>query len=221
MKKHILTFFFYWILFSCFSQIDSLRIGDSYWEDQLYLNITYNVLNNQPSGVTASEFSFGVSFGYIKDIPFSKSGKFGIGVGIGYNYDFFTHSLLVNETSFFINSSASSNTIKLHNLEFPVQIRWRSSDAITYSFWRVYTGIKFSYNLKNNFSYTLEDVDYSFSNIDAYNNFQTGLEISVGYGAFNFYVYYGLDSMFKKVTLLDSEKINTTVSRFGFVFYIL
>lgn len=221
MKKYILTFFFYWIVFSLFSQKDSLRIGESYWEDQLYLNTTYNVLNKQPSTVSASEFSFGISFGYIKDIPFNKAGKVSLGVGIGYNYDFFTHNLLVNEVAFSVNSTASLNKIKLHNLEFPIQIRWRNSDAVTYSFWRIYTGVKFSYNLKNNFSYTLDEVDYSYDNLNSYNNFQTGLELSIGYGAFNFYIYYGLSSIFNEDAMLNSEKIKTSISKFGLVFYLL
>ncbi|WP_246143007.1 porin family protein [Tenacibaculum adriaticum] len=203
-----------------FSQKDSLQLGDSYWEDQLYLNITYNILDKQPTGFGNGGFSYGFSAGYIKDIPFNRRGNFSTGIGIGYNYDSFSHNLTPNNVDFTSNPDAISSQIGLHNLEFPIQIRWRTSDAVTYSFWRIYTGVKLSYNLSNNFTYTIDNEKFSFTNIDKYNNFQTGLELSVGYGAFNLYVYYGLTPMYKDA-YIDNEKIDTTITKFGLIFFLL
>ena len=72
MKKRTLTFFFLVVITSVFSQKDSISINQKYWEDQLYVNVTYNILNNQPDDIDANEVSYGIALGYIKDIPLNK-----------------------------------------------------------------------------------------------------------------------------------------------------
>lgn len=221
MKKFIEVIFLLLVTSNIFSQKDSLDVNSKYWEDQLYINITYNIFNNQPEDVSTSEFSYGLSFGYIKDIPLNKKNTFAFGIGLGYNYDLFTHSLVVNNTNnFTVNEAISSNKLKTHNIEFPLQIRWRTSDAVTYSFWRIYAGVRISYNLANKFSYTLEDEDFNFNNIDNYNRLQTGIELSVGYGAFNLYTYYGLSSVYDNATY-NAENIDTSILKLGLIFYLL
>lgn len=221
MQKHILISF---VLFTMnlVAQKDSLNVKSHYWEDQLYINVTYNIMNDQPKEISSSEFSYGVSFGYIKDIPLNKDNTFALGLGLGYNYDLFTHDLVYNDDGFSSSmDDIGSNKLKLHNLEFPIQIRWRTSDAVTYSFWRVYLGVKMNYNLLNKFSYTLSNQDLVFKNIKDYNNFQTGLELSVGYGALNFYTYYGLSPLYENALLDNTTKIDTKVLKLGFIFYLL
>jgi len=221
MMKSYLILIFFICYTNCFSQKDSLHIGDTYWEDQLYLSVTYNILNNQPTGVGSSDVSYGLSLGYIKDIPFNKEGKIALGLGFGYNYDVFRHSLVFNETSTFsVNDNVSSNRIRLHNIEFPLQLRWRTSDIETYSFWRIYAGVRLTYNFSNRFSYILDDIESVYKNIDYYNKFQTGLELSAGYGAFNFYIYYGLTPIYENATY-DAKTLNTGIAKFGLIFYLL
>lgn len=204
-------------------QKDSLQVGDTYWEDQLYINVAYNTLQKQPKGISASGFSFGFSTGYIKDIPFVKSGKLALGIGLGYGFDSFIHDLKViegNPNVFQVSGDITNNRLKTHNIEIPIEFRWRTSTAITYSFWRFYTGVKLSYNLKNSFKYNNAGKEVDFSNLSEFNKFQTGIIASAGYGTFNFHVYYGLTSIFKNAALSGS-KINTNIVRFGLSFYLL
>ena len=206
-----------------FSQKDSLQIRDRYWDDQLYINISYNTLNNQPAGVSKSGFSFGISGGYIKDIPFVKSGKLGLGIGLGYGFDSFNHNLKIvkgSSNSFQIDNNITQNKFKVHNIEMPIQFRWRSSTANTYSFWRFYTGVKLSYNISNHFTYSDSGTNISISNLDEYRKFQTGFIVSAGYGTFNFHIYYGLNPIFKRATLNDNT-VDTNIIRFGLSFYLL
>jgi hypothetical protein len=221
--KNIIALFLFFLSISLYAQKDSLQVGDSYWEDQLYINISYNALYNQPVGVSKSGFSFGFSGGYIKDISLIKSGKLAVGVGLGYGFDSFNHNLKVVEgkpNSFQIDKTITANKLKTHNIEMPLEFRWRSSTVNTYSFWRLYTGIKFSYNLSNNFTYVDGDAKIDISNIAEYNKFQTGLILSAGYGTFNFHVYYGLTPILKNATL-NGNKIKTNIVRFGLSFYLL
>jgi hypothetical protein len=204
-----------------FGQKDSLRLGTSYWEDQIYFNVSYNALRKLSQTVPSSGFSYGFSLGYIKDIPFNKRGNISAGIGVGYNFDSFTHSLRVlNENEITYEEGLSSNKMKLNTIEFPIQFRWRTSDAVTYSFWRIYTGVKLGYNLSNKYTYLLNGNEFSYKNINPFNKFQAGFDISAGYGAFNLYFYYGLTPLYKDV-VIDGEELNTRIAKFGLIFYLL
>lgn len=216
----IIFFFFFGIALTINAQKDSLQLGDKYLEDQLYLAITYNNLINKPNGFPISGFSYGISAGYIRDIPFNTKGNFAVGIGLGYNYDSFNHNLRIdNSKNITLEQDVTLGKIKLHNLEMPIQLRWRTSDAVTYSFWRIYAGVRLSYNINNTFKYQANNTQYSFNNIASYNKFQTGLELSVGYDAFNFFVYYGLTPM-HNITV-NQTKIDAKTARFGLMFYFL
>ncbi len=220
MIKNISILFLFLLSISVYSQKDSLKIKTSYWEDQLYVNLTYNILSDQPDGVNASKVSYGVGFGYIKDIPLNKGNTFALGIGLGYNYDFYNQSLIINEGVFTTNTDATSKKLKTYNLEFPIQLRWRTSDAISYSFWRVYFGAKVVYNLNNKLTFSLDGQEFEYKQIDSYNRLQTGLELSVGYGTFSFYTYYGLSPMFKDENF-DAQTLDTKVLKLGVIFYLL
>ncbi|WP_369048837.1 porin family protein [Tenacibaculum sp. UWU-22] len=206
-----------------FSQKDSLQLGDHYLEDQLYLNITYNVLRNQPSDINNRSFPYGFSMGFIKDIPLNKGGNTALGIGVGYRYDLFNHNVKIvdnnGNTTFQVDNDLSKpNTLKLHEIVFPIQFRWRTSTAQNYSFWRIYTGVKISYNINNKFQEVATNTVYT--NVLQYQKLQTGLTMSLGYDIFNFYVYYGLTPIFKKSTETTSV-LSKKMMHFGLIFYIL
>ena len=224
LMKKIVVFLTFMLINSLYAQKDSLQIGDRYFEDQLYLDVSYNVLRNQPDGVKSSSFSYGSSIGYIRDIPLMKNGKLALGVGIGYGYDSFSHGLKVVKTNLGYLYEATTNTsnkLQLHAVEFPIQFRVRSSEVNKYSFWRLYTGVKLSYNIANKFSY-LDENKATVSNINTsnYNKFQVGLTMSVGYGTFNFYIYYGLTPLLNNAEI-NSATIDSKVFKLGLSFYLL
>ena len=222
--KNILLFLFIIFSISSFAQKDSLNIGDSYSEDQLYILISYNQLINQPSEVKGSGFSYGLSAGYIKDFTLNKKGSLAIGVGLGYNFDSFNHGLRITEVNdivtFEVDNSLISNKFSAHNLEFPLELRWRDSSPNVYKFWRVYLGVKASYNLSNNFKFNDGINSFSYKNVSRYNTWQYGLTLSVGYDAFTAHAYYGLNPILKDSSLGTSD-ISTRIMRIGLIFYLL
>ena len=117
-----------------------------------------------------------------------------------------------NDITFEADNLGATNKLLLHNLEFPFELRWRGSDAQTYKFWRVYMGVKASYNLSNNFKFTNETNSFSFSNVANYNTGQYGLTLSVGYDVFTAHVYYGLNPILKD-TSLGTADISSKIMR--------
>lgn len=224
MNKIFITFIL--LLFAAITkaQKDTLQLGDRYADDQIYASISYAQFNNQPSVITRSGFSYAISTGFLKDFIINKQGSFSVALGVGYGFDFFNHKLKVSEinnaTQFDVATNINSNVYKAHNLEFPLEIRWRTSTAKRYDFWRVYTGIKFLYNLSNKFEFTENSTDFTYKNVTAYRKLQYGLTLSAGYTEFNAYLFYGLTPIFENATI-NGEKINTSVLKFGLIFYIL
>tara|TARA_B110000196_G_C21123810_1_gene654676 strand:- start:409 stop:1080 length:672 start_codon:yes stop_codon:yes gene_type:complete len=223
MKKLIFLFFITCSLTSV-AQKDSLQLGDRYAEDQLYVMVSYNQLFNQPAMVKGSGFSYGLSTGFMKDLILNKQGSISMALGVGYNFDLLNHGLTIseenNDITFQADNSGATNKLLLHNLEFPFELRWRGSDAQTYKFWRVYMGVKASYNLSNNFKFTNETNSFSYSNVSNYNTWQYGLTLSVGYDVFTAHVYYGLNPILKD-TSLGTADISSKIMRIGLIFYLL
>ena len=138
MNKLFFSFFSLLFIANSYSQKDSLQLGDRYADDQLYMAITYAQFSNQPSTITRSRFSYAFSTGFLKDIILNKKGNFSFALGVGYGFDFFNHELKVSEinntTVFDTSENSSSNIFRAHNLEFPLEIRWRTSTAKKYDF---------------------------------------------------------------------------------------
>jgi hypothetical protein len=224
MSKLFFSFFLLFFAANVHSQKDSLQLGDRYADDQIYAAITYAQFSNQPSTIARSNFSYGLSIGFLKDIILNKRGNVSFALGAGYGFDSFNHKLKVEEindnTVFDVLSSSSSNVFKSHNLEFPLEIRWRTSTAKKYDFWRIYGGVKLLYNVSNTFKFTENEADFKYKNVSDYRNLQYGLTFSAGYAEFNAFLFYSLTPVFENATI-NGENINTQILKFGLIFYIL
>lgn len=224
MKKTLLFFVLCSFISAMWSQNDSLKIGSRYAEDQIYFSVSYAQFFNQPQQITKSRFSYNLSAGFLKDIIINMQGNISFALGVGYGFDFFNHKLKIEElnsnTRFSDGIQLTSNVFKSHNLELPFELRWRTSTAKKYDFWRVYAGIKFLYNLSNKFEFLENSISSTYKNVTAYRKLQYGLTLSAGYDEFNISVFYGLTPIFENATL-NGEKIDTKMLKFGLVFYIL
>lgn len=224
MKKILFFSFLAAFVFNLSAQKDSLQLGDRYAEDQIYASISYAQFFNQPKEISRSEFSYAISLGFIKDIVLNKKGNISVALGIGYGFDFFNHELKVEEvnnvTLFNNATNLSSNVFKSHNLEFPFEVRLRTSNAKKYDFWRVYAGVKFLYNLSNQFEFVENAKKIRYQNVSSYNKFQYGLSISAGYDEVNINFFYSLTPTFTNAAI-GAENIDSSILKFGLIFYIL
>lgn len=223
MKKLV---FFISILYSVvsFSQKDSLQIGDYYAEDQLYMSISYSQFIEQPKNIENDNFSYSLSAGFIKDIILNQSGSFSIAGGIGVGADFFNHNLKIeeinNETFFTDGTTTLANKINIVSLELPLQLRWRTSTANKYKFWRIYGGITFLYNLNNSISFTDNNATVAYNDISSFRKWQYGATLTAGFDKFNLSAFYGLTPIYENATL-NGENINTKTLKLGLQFFLL
>lgn len=206
------------------SKIEDLK----YLEDQFYLGITYNIVLNEPNGVTQSNFSYGLMGGFIKDIPLNKRRNFGIGVGLGYAYYNYYTNLFADEIETGIeytvldsDVSYKRNKIDTQVIEMPIEIRWRTSTPTEYKFWRVYAGMKLGYVVGSRSKFVSDAAKISFNNTDV-REFRYGIMLNFGYSTVNVHAYYALSNLFKdNISTVEGESIEFRPLRIGIIFYIL
>ncbi len=199
-----------------------------YLEDQFYLGVSYNILLNRPQGVSMRSLSYGLFGGFIKDIPVNKDRNLGFGLGIGYGINSYYTNLLATETPDGIeysviggDTSFKRSKIETHALELPLEFRWRTSNSISHKFWRIYTGVKFSYIFTGRSRFVSDTIKTSFTNGDV-RQFQYGLILSLGYNTINFHAYYALQDLFNdNVQTIDGSRLGFVPLHFGIIFYIL
>jgi hypothetical protein len=225
LRKFILLILVF-ITFYSFSQVDSTYVDDNYLEDQLYIGLTYNVLNNKPTGFNQNGLSGGLSFGFIKDLPINEKRNKAIGIGLGYSYNAYIQNLKITDTGsstvfeIIEAQNFNSNRLSTHAVEVPIELRWRTSTPSDYSFWRIYTGIKLGYLFASNARFSDTSGTIILKGIDKLNTFQYGLTLSAGYGTLNLNLYYGLNTFFENAQV-NNEPIDLKQLNIGLIFYIM
>ena len=218
---------FYGLGYSQEVTIDSL--DTKYREDQFYVSISYNLLTNGPDGFSQNGISTGFHLGFIRDMPINKRRNWAIGLGFGLSSNSYNQELRIAENSGEFSYSiiddseinVSKNKFTRYLLEVPLELRWRSSNASKYKFWRIYSGIKLGYLAYSTAKFKSSMGDITVSNIEDFNTFQYGLTLSAGYNTWNFQLYYGLNNLFNETAQIDGESINLRAVKIGIIFYIL
>jgi hypothetical protein len=210
---------------------DSLvaNVDERYREDQFYASISYNILSNAPNNVSQNGFSTGFHFGFIRDMPFNAKRNWSVGLGVGISTNSYNQNLIISEVAdgFEFNiadetiGNVRKNKFTTYLVELPFELRWRTSTATDYRFWRIYPGFKMSYLVYNTTKFRSSNLENNLSSIDNFNKLQYGLTLSAGYGTWNFQVYYGLNTIFDDTASLNGNTIDTKALKIGIIFYIL
>jgi len=231
--RQCFTFLLFFITYIGFSQnqFDQSQqdLYKNYREDQFYAGVTYNLLNNKPSGLSQSGFSSGFHFGFIRDFPINDRRNIALGIGLGLSTNSYNQNLLIEDVDNRISYSiidereinVSKNKFTTYLVELPLEFRWRTSTATEYSFWRIYTGLKLGYLLYNSTKFKSSIGDEKLSQVDEFNKFQYGLTLSAGYGTWNFHLYYGLNTIFDDSAKLNNQSLDLKTFKLGLMFYIL
>ncbi|RUA13057.1 MAG: PorT family protein [Flavobacteriia bacterium] len=216
--------------FMAYSQSEGTTDQDDfsrYLEDQFYAGFGYNVLLGKPEGMVQRNLSYNLQAGFIKDIPLNQRRNFGIGLGFGYAVNSYYSNMVVSQDAnaflYEVTNTSDFKRSKLetHAVEFPFELRWRTSTAQEYKFWRIYAGAKLGYVFSGRSRVVIDSGTNGFSNNDI-EKWQYGLMVNFGYNTWNIHVYYALNPLLKDGTVLDTgESINIRALRIGVIFYIL
>ncbi|WP_167598167.1 porin family protein [Leeuwenhoekiella sp. ZYFB001] len=214
---------------SLVTTIDTASVYQKYREDQFYLGLTFNLLTNKPEAMEQNGFSGGLQFGFIRDMPINKQRNWAIGVGAGISMNTYNQNLFVGETTseesiFQIiddQTDYNKNWFTTYLVEAPIQLRWRTSTATDYKFWRIYTGLQLGYVYAYKFYFEQPGNTVTQTDVPEFDRYRMGLTFTFGYDTFNFYFYYNLNPIFKDSGQIDGSPIELNSLKLGLMFYIL
>ena len=205
----------------------TVKVDSLYREDQFFLGLTYNTLQQKPQGVSQNKFSVGLSAGFLRDMPINKDRTIAIATGLGFTYNNYVQNLAITGTGELpVYTVIDGNTVFNKNkftqllVDLPIEFRWRTSTYESYKFWRIYGGMKFSYVFYNRSLYTDDQSRVVITNNADFNKLLYGVYLSAGYNTVNVYAYYGLNPIFKSAAV-NGENINMKAFNAGIIFYIL
>jgi hypothetical protein len=231
--KYLIVLFTCIISWNGLSQINSEKDKEEmyrdYREDQFYFAITYNLLNNKAGLISQTGFSPGFHLGFIRDMPINKRRNLAIGLGIGLSANSYNQNLSILENNNTVEFTVlddrqfdiTKNRFSTFLIEVPIEFRWRTSTATEYSFWRIYTGMKFGYMFYNTTVLESTAGNERLRNLDVFNRFQYGITFSAGLNTWNVHFYYNLAPLFSNNSQLNGGSIDLSAFKIGLIFYIL
>lgn len=223
---------FFFIFSSSFAQeevVEKKAVIDSlYREDQFYVNLSFNTIQNSPSGYNQNKISSSFAGGFLRDMPINKNRTYSFAAGLGYsinilNDNLYSYSNFDSKRVYEIISSDAyydKNKTVLQYVDVPIEFRWRNSTFESHKFWRIYVGFKMSYLVSDRYKF-VNDLGTTVLKKDPnLNKFQYGCYLASGWNTLNIYIYYGLNPIFKSSEINgQSNKMNSF--NLGFQFYIL
>jgi len=222
-----LIFFLFLISTTFYAQSKDTIVDSKYFEDQLYIGLSYITMTNLPETVKSNGFSNSLVLGFIKDIPLNEQGSFAFGVGLGYGRNTYFQEIRIlksNSGTLFENvhsDNFKNNKFSIHSIEMPIELRWRTSTIDKYKFYRIYAGGKIGYAFATKSRFKTDDSIIKTKGISEINKLQYGLTLSLGYGTWNINLYYGLNDIFSNAKLDGVTPIKMRDFRVGLIFYIL
>ena len=217
MYRVISCIFFLFVYFG-YTQENPQR----YREDQIYLSLYYNSLGDNLNNFKENKFSTSINFGFIRDIPLSKSGNFAVGLGLGVGINTFNNNLkLSNSNSYILLNNREipqKNVFNFSEFQVPFEIRWRNSSIDNYKFWRIYAGLKYSRLFSSSYSFENEQESYKLVDIPV-NLDQLGFTLNIGFNTWNIGLYKSMNSLFNKK--IQSLPRDLEQFKLGLIFYIL
>ncbi|WP_223248783.1 porin family protein [Leeuwenhoekiella nanhaiensis] len=208
---------------------DSVVVDSKYREDQFYLGVTFNLLTNKPANMQQNGFSGGLHFGFIRDMPLNAQRNWALGLGAGLSMNTYNQNLFVGETESeetifrIIDSQVNydKNWFSTYLVEVPLQLRWRTSTASTFKFWRVYTGLQLGYVYAYKFNFEQPGNQVVQTDVPEFDRYRLGLTFSFGYDTFNFFFYYNINPFFSDAVTNEGNPVELNSLKLGLMFYIL
>ena len=210
-------YLFYFLFFANYT-ISQVSNPDFYREDQFYFSIYYNSIKNRVDKLKENKFSSSVNFGFIRDFPLNKSGKFSLGLGAGFGINSLNNNLRLDENILSFNANTQNTQKNKYNyteIQFPLEIRLRNSTIDKYRFWRLYAGLKYSRILSSKFKFQNPSQNY-VQKTTPINQDQLGVTLNVGFNTWNLGIYKSVRPFFS-----DPDYPDFKLFKLGLVFYIL
>ena len=221
--KRINTFFLVLLSFQVYAQ----QVSDSlaYREDQVYLDVNFLIQSNALNNFRQNGFSRSLHAGFLRDIPLNERGNRSVALGLGYGYQRLVNTLdisLENEIYTYTlpnNSRTLRNILSYHQLQFPIELRWRTSTATNFDFWRIYLSYRLSYQFAGRYQ---PFFGRPFGLKNQLSSWQHSFGLSFGFGSWNLRFAHEIVPLFVESTQLETGNSPRIYPiHLGLIFYFL
>ena len=219
--RYVLLLVFFGVQALAQQAIDSL----AYREDQFYLDVNLLLQANDIDNFRQNGFSRSIHFGFLRDISLNKNGNRALALGIGYGYQRWVNTLNIDkEDGLYVynipsHSRSLSNVFSYHKLQFPIELRWRTSTATDFDFWRVYLGYRLSYQFAARY-HPFFGPDFRL--VDQLTPWQHSFGVSTGYGSWNLRLAYEIHPLLnQEIQLETGARPRIYPIHLGLIFYFL
>lgn len=215
------------LLFLLWASFASAQIKDSldYREDQVYIDLNFSLQPNNINDFKQNGFSRSVHLGVLRDYPISKIGDKAIAVGMGYGFVRLVNNINVEKSQqtylydIPVAQRALRNVFSYHQLQLPVELRWRTSSPSEYAFWRVYLGYRLSYQFGAQYK---PFFGRKFPLKNQLNELQHNVGISLGFNTWNLRFDYCLTPLLKEdIRSINNRRLALFPLQIGLIFYLL
>jgi len=221
MQKYFAYFFLLWYCVSSAQVEESSR----YREDQFYVDFNFALQSNEISRFKQNGFSRSIHFGFLRDYPLSEVGDKAIALGLGYGFVRLVNNINVEKVQntyqydIPIAQRALRNVFSYHQLQFPLEFRWRTSTPTEYAFWRVYLAYRLSYQFGAQFN---PFFGRSMSLKNQLTTWQHSLGASLGFNTWNLRFDYSLTPLLHKdIRSIENNQLRLFPLQIGLIFYLL
>lgn len=209
------------ITFSLFNILNGQENKNlNYKEDQIYFNFNFDFQLKSIENYQQNGFSRSFNIGLLKDISLNEKGNKALAFGLGYGFSRLVSNLDVGENLNFIiqSDSALRNRLSYHSIQFPVELRLRTSTLESFAFWRVYLGYRLNYNFSAKYKpFFGRETELK----NQVSEFSHSLSLSLGFDTWNIRFETGLSPVIKISSNSNNTNNNFYVSSIGLVFYLL
>ena len=209
------------ITFSLFNILNGQENKNlNYKEDQIYFNFNFDFQLKSIENYQQNGFSRSFNIGLLKDISLNEKGNKALAFGLGYGFSRLVSNLDVGENLNFIiqSDSALRNRLSYHSIQFPVELRLRTSTLESFAFWRVYFGYRLNYNFSAKYKpFFGRETELK----NRVSEFSHCLSLSLGFDTWNIRFETGLSPVIKISSNSNNTNNNFYVSSIGLVFYLL
>ena len=209
------------ITFSLFNILNGQENKNlNYKEDQIYFNFNFDFQLKSIEDYQQNGFSRSFNIGLLKDISLNEKGNKALAFGLGYGFSRLVSNLDVGENLNFIiqSDSALRNRLSYHSIQFPVELRLRTSTLESFAFWRVYLGYRLNYNFSAKYKpFFGRETELK----NQVSEFSHSLSLSLGFDTWNIRFETGLSPVIKISSNSNNINNNFYVSSIGLVFYLL
>lgn len=221
MQKFFSSLFLLWVCFTSAQTKDSLN----YREDQFYVDLNFALQFNDINEFKQNGFSRSIHLGFIRDYPISTRGDKAIAVGMGYGFVRLVNNINVEQEQgqylydVPVVQRALRNVFSYHQLQLPVELRWRTSTLSDYAFWRVYLGYRLSYQFRGQFNPFFGRSMFLKNQLSTW---QHSLGISLGFNTWNLRFDYSFTPLLQKdIRTIDNKALRLFPVQVGVIFYLL